>query len=97
MVWDTSYGFQSGITTKAIWDVLRVDHFAVKSSNESAVKQARRNLLRAEQEWDQYFVRHDRNDVEDPIPSELVNRTKDEMRTTASRLSSVCTPAKSQA
>ncbi len=92
VVWDTSYGFQSGITTKAIWDVLRVDHFVVKSSNEFAVKQARRNLLRAEQEWDQYFVRHDRNDVEDPVPSELVNRTKDEIRTISSRLNSSALP-----
>ena len=92
VVWDTSYGFQSGITTKAIWDVLRVDHFAVKSSNEFAVKQARRNLLRAEQEWDQYFVRHDRNDVEDPVPSELVNWTKDEIRTISSRLNSSALP-----
>ncbi len=43
VVWDTSYGFQRCITTKTIWDVLRVDHFAVTSSNEFAVKQARRN------------------------------------------------------
>lgn len=94
VVWDTSYGFKSGITAKVIWDVLRVDHFAVKSNNEFAVKQARRNLLRAEQEWDQYFVRHDRNDVEDPVPSELVDRTKDEMKTVYSRLNSSARLAK---
>ena len=97
VVWDTSYGFQSGITTKAIWNTLRVDHFAVKSSNEFAVKQARRNLLRAEQEWDQCFVRHDRNDVEDPVASELVDRTKDEMKTISSRLNSPTSIGKCQA
>ena len=90
VVWDTSYGFKRGITAKVIWDVLRVDHFAVKSSNEFAVKQARRNLLRAEQEWDQYFIRHDRNDVEDPVPSELVDRTKDEMKTVIFSAQFVC-------
>ena len=95
VVWDTSYGFQSGITTKAIWDVLRVDHFVVKSSNEFAVKQARRNLLKPA-EWDQYFVEHDRNDVEEPVPSELVNRTRSEIRTISSRLNRL-TAAKSWA
>ena len=92
MVWDTSYGFQSGITTKAIWDVLRVDHFAVKSSNEFAVKQARRNLLRAEQECGSVLCQARSNDVEDPVPSELVNRTKDEIRTISSRLNSSALP-----
>jgi hypothetical protein len=84
--WDTSLGFKSGITTSVIWDVLRVDHFVVKSSSEFAIKRSRRNMLRAEDEWDNFFVGH-RNDVEDPVPAELVDRTKDEMKNIAALLS----------
>ncbi len=80
VVWDTSIGFAAGIATSVIWDVLRVDHFAVKSGAEFAAKRARRNPLRPDHEWEQYFELHDRNDVEDPVPSELVGRTKDEMK-----------------
>ena len=32
-----------------------------------------------ERTWDGYFDLHNRNDVEDPIPLELVERTKAEM------------------
>ncbi len=87
VVWDTSLGFQSGITTKVIWDILRVDHYVVKSSSEFSVKRSRRNLLRDEDEWDQYFAGHDRNDVDDPVHADLVDQTKLEMTKISSRLS----------
>lgn len=86
VVWDTSVGFKAGITTSVVWDVLRVDHFVVKSSGEFAIKRERRNSLRPEHEWEHYFELHDRNDVEDPVPSELIERTKREMERIASLL-----------
>jgi len=86
VVWDTSTGFQAGITTTVLWDVLRVDHFVVKSGAEFAEKRARRNLLRPAHEWEHYFELHDRNDVEDPVPSELVECTKDETKNLAALL-----------
>jgi len=93
VAWDTSFGVQSGITTTVIWDVLRVDHFVIKSSSEFAIKRSRRNLLRAAHEWESFFVGHDRNDVEDPVPWELVDRTKDEMRKISSLVKSAKSPA----
>jgi hypothetical protein len=79
VVWDTR-GFQTGITQDVVWDVLRVDHFLVKSREEFAAKRARgMGLLSPERDWDRYFQHNDRNEVEDPIPSELVERTKREM------------------
>ena len=79
IVWDTTRRDPVGISTKVIWDVLRVDHFAVKSHEEFLAKQARGNLIQPERNWGTYFAVHDRNDVEDPIPSELVHRTKGEI------------------
>ena len=86
VVWDTSAGFKAGITTSVVWDVLRVDHFVVKSSGEFSTKRERRNLLRPDHEWEYYFELHDRNDVDDPVPSELIERTKHEMERIASLL-----------
>jgi Glycosyl transferase family 2 len=86
VVWDTSLGFKAGITTSVVWGVLRVDHFVVKSSVEFAIKREHRNLIRPEHEWEHYFDLHDRNDVEDPVPLELVERTKREMERIASLL-----------
>jgi hypothetical protein len=36
--------------------------------------------------WDTYFERHDRNDVDDPIPSEMMERTKAEMAKIAAQI-----------
>ncbi len=66
VVWDTVTGPKTGITAKVIWDVLRVDHFIVKSRQEFAAKSARGTLGPAEPDWDQYFDLHNRNDAEDP-------------------------------
>jgi hypothetical protein len=77
--WDTRDPDSIGMTTKVIWDVMRVDHFPIKSHEEFLAKRARGRLMRPESDWDTYFAVHDRNDVEDPIPPELVQRTKDEI------------------
>jgi O-antigen biosynthesis protein len=79
VVWDTSKGFATGITAKVVWDALRVDHFIVKSREEFAAKQARGVMLLKSRDWDRYFAAHDRNDIEDPMPAELVARTKEEI------------------
>ncbi len=86
VVWDTTTGFAAGITAKVIWDVLRVDHFIVKSRQEFAAKSARGTLGPAEPDWDRYFDLHNRNDVEDPVLPELIDRTKTELAKIASRL-----------
>jgi hypothetical protein len=43
--------------------------------------------------WNGYFEMHDRNDVEDPIPRELVERTKAEMAMLSAQLAEVTTDA----
>jgi Glycosyl transferase family 2 len=69
------------------WDVLRVDHFLLKSREEFAAKRARgMGLLSPERDWDRYFELNDRNEVEDPISSELVERTKAEMAKIAAQI-----------
>jgi Glycosyl transferase family 2 len=77
--WDTSKGFATGITTRVVWDAIRVDHFIVKSRAEFAAKQARGAMLHQERNWDRYFAAYDRNDVEDPVSPEFVARTKEEI------------------
>jgi hypothetical protein len=78
VAWDTTRHATTGLTTKTIWDVLRVDHFPIKSRAEFAAKRAR-GTLGPPQDWDGYWIWHDRNDIEDPIPAYLVERTKAEM------------------
>ena len=79
VVWDTTRADPVGLTTQVIWDVLRVDHFVVKSHSEFLAKKARRSLILPARNWDTYFDEHDRNEVEDPMPSEVVERTKAEI------------------
>jgi hypothetical protein len=76
VVWDTSRGHATGITTRSVWDPLRVDHFAVKSHAEFLAKRARGDVLVPNRTWERYFEGHDRNEVEDPVPGELILRTK---------------------
>jgi len=79
VVWDTEH-FATGITREVVWDVLRVDHFIVKSREEFAAKRARgMNLISPERDWDKYFAICDRNDIADPMPAELIHQTKAEM------------------
>jgi hypothetical protein len=76
VIWDTSTDFKTGLTARVTWDFLRVDHFVVKSHSEFIEKQARGSLLTKEVDWNAYFALHDRNDVFDPVSTDLVSRTK---------------------
>ena len=71
--------------------MLRVDHFIVKSHAEFRAKAGRGNLIQPDRGWDTYFERHNRNDVEDPIPLEMVERTKVEMAKIAAQLADATT------
>jgi hypothetical protein len=79
IVWDSTREYPPGLTATVNWDVVRVDHFIVKSHDEFLAKAARGNLIQPDRGWDTYFERHDRNDVEDPVPLALAERTKAEM------------------
>ena len=50
-------------------DLLRINHYAVKSREEFAEKQVRHGELRSDKYSDSYFEYHDRNEVLDPILS----------------------------
>ena len=74
-----------GITKGVVWKDLRIDHFVTKSRVEFEQKRRRGDALpysgESEQErrWETYFNRHDHNDVSDPMPQALVEKTKAEM------------------
>jgi hypothetical protein len=86
VVWDRS-GEPVGVTSKVVWDRLRVDHFPIKSQQEFLVKRASGHLLRTNSDWDKYFAMHDHNEVEDPVPLAVVQRTKEEIKSILSQLS----------
>jgi hypothetical protein len=93
IAWDTTRADPVGLTMKVIWDVLRVDHFVVKSHAEFLAKQARGSPMLPTRRWDSYFEMHNRNDVVDPIPRELVERTKAEMAMLSAQLADATTDA----
>jgi hypothetical protein len=97
VAWDTTRRDPVGLTTKVIWDVLRVDHFVVKSHAEFQAKQARGSPMLPTRSWDGYFEMHNRNEVDDPVPLELVERTKAEMATLTAQLADASVPAASPA
>jgi Glycosyl transferase family 2 len=82
VIWDIVQGHQLGITMEVVWDLLRVDHFAVKSREEFEVKRARGRILTvmADGAWERYFESLNRNEVEDPMPADIVQRTKSEIQ-----------------
>jgi Glycosyl transferase family 2 len=79
--WDASHGHLVGITETVTWDVLRVDHFVLKSREEFEAKRARGRLITPmnDEAWEAYYALHDRNEVEDPMPAAFVERTKREI------------------
>jgi hypothetical protein len=93
VAWDTTRADPVGLAMKVIWDVLRIDHFVVKSRGEFLAKQARGSPMLPSRSWDGYFERHNRNEVEDPIPLELVERTKAEMAKIAAQIAGATTGA----
>jgi hypothetical protein len=93
VAWDTTQPDPVGITTKVVWDVLRVDHFVVKSRDEFLAKQARGSPMLPTRHWDGYFDLHNRNDIEDRMPSDLIERTKAEMAILSAQLADVTSDA----
>jgi hypothetical protein len=88
VVWDPAHGDGVGLTTKVIWDQMRVDHFVLKSREEFEAKRARGRMLTImrDGDWEAYYSLHDRNKVEEPMPADLVERTKDEIGRIESQL-----------
>jgi hypothetical protein len=58
---------------------IRVDHYAVKSREEFLNKRWRGLVQPEPRDWDTYFAGQDRNEIEEPVPVWLVERTKVEM------------------
>lgn len=79
VVWDTTTA-KSGISESVAWERLRIDHFVVKSVEEFERKRARgcadHPFSEAQRAAPEYFAGHDRNEVLDPMPPELVRRMK---------------------
>src|SRR5262249_26730305 len=92
--WDLSHGHPVGITQTVTWDLLRVDHFILKSREEFEAKRARGRLITpmTEGAWEVYYAAHDRNEVEEPMPDELVQRTKDEIARITKQLAEAVDP-----
>jgi Glycosyl transferase family 2 len=77
------------VTRSASWNSLRAEHVVVKSYREFAVKAARGRVdmhFGIADRDEAFFRSRDRNEVEDPIPAEFVERTKDELARVRDRL-----------
>ncbi len=77
------------VTRSASWNCLRAEHIVVKSYREFAVKAARGRVdmhFGIADRDEAFFRSRDRNEVEDPIPAEFVERTKDELARMRDRL-----------
>jgi hypothetical protein len=72
--------FPVGIASAVAWDALRLNHYIIKSRAEFEAKKAHGDVLVPTRKWDGYFDLHDRNQVEDPMPQDLIDKTKAEMR-----------------
>jgi hypothetical protein len=68
-----------GVTTSIAWDEIRIDHFQVKSRVECERKKTRGDAFDADQDYQRYFEQNDRNEVDDPKPETLVERTRQEI------------------
>jgi hypothetical protein len=85
-------------TAKVAWDKLRIDHFVVKSRAEFEAKKARGNVIIADEAEERermrdFFAVHDRNDVLDPMPVALIEKTKAELARLEALLASTAAPA----
>jgi hypothetical protein len=72
--------FPVGIASEVAWDPVRLNHYIIKSRAEFEAKKARGDVLVPTRKWDGYFDQHDRNEVEDPMPQDLIDKTKSEMQ-----------------
>jgi hypothetical protein len=77
IVWDTRIA-RVGVSSRVVWDRLRIDHFVLKSAEEFERKRARggvMSVLTEEQRAsDEYFSAHDRNEILDPTPDRVLQR-----------------------
>ena len=82
-----------GISSKVVWEKVRVDHFVLKSREEFATKRTRGMALEFPRpDWDAFFDVHDRNEIAVPMPLELVARTKREILVLTRMLETPCLP-----
>jgi len=82
VVWTTDT-VGKGVTAEVKWAGLRIDHFVLKSRQEFELKKRRGSVagIRTERgrEREDYRSAHDRNEVEDPMPDWIVERTRHEL------------------
>lgn len=80
--WDTTH-VAEGITAEVDWSNLRVDHYVLKSREEFERKRGRGSATSvangAARFREQYFLHHDRNEVQDPVDPGLLDRVRSEM------------------
>jgi hypothetical protein len=80
--WDQAV-VPSGISTTVVWNRQRIDHFVLKSRAEFERKRARGSVMsritEEQRNRAEFFHRHDRNEVSDPMPEPLVRQTKSEI------------------
>ena len=72
-------GNSLAVTESFSWNSIRVDHFAIKSRQEFETKARRGRAMTDTGRDDEFFAGHDRNKIFDPMPADLVDRTKQEM------------------
>jgi hypothetical protein len=78
---------QLGSTKHVVWNTLRLDHFTIKSRDEYQLKISRGAVGNAYNSGnDEFFRRHDVNEIEDPADADLLARTRIEMERIRSRL-----------
>jgi hypothetical protein len=88
--WDQVMG--PGVSARCLWDKIRIDHFVVKSLQEfESIKRlrGRGDTDPGHPAWRrdrQFFDEHNRNDVYDPMPINLVDQTKNEIQKIKSKL-----------
>jgi len=71
----------TGLSATIKWHPLRINHYVIKSRAEFDRKKAARGRATTvtDRRGEDFFVGHDRNEVIDPMPSSLVQATKEEM------------------
>jgi hypothetical protein len=65
-----------GRSAEVVWGGARVQHYVVKSRAEFEIKRTRGRADSKLSRDEEFFKEHDRNDVHDPMPAELVEATR---------------------
>ncbi len=73
--------YGKGVSNQVIWDVMRLNHYAVRSRQEfderKGPKGSSSSLTRVK--GDKYFAHHDRNEAVDPMPKRALSRLVEEV------------------